>query len=128
MIFVDTNFLIRFFTRDIEKQAREAKKVIENEKVFISEIVLAETIYILETHYKAQKTDACGGLLSLLNQTNVSSVSNASLALEIYGKENISFYDSLLVSEVIKEKGKLKSFDEKLTKVISKYLQNDNTD
>ena len=119
MVFLDTNYLVRFFTKDVEKQAREAQKVIENEKIYIAEIVLAETVYILETHYEAKKEDVCDKLFSFLNQPNVYTFSFAGLALEIYKNENISFYDSLLVSQAKDKKGKLKTFDEKLAKVFS---------
>lgn len=125
MIFLDTNYLVRFFVRDIEEQAQHAKKLIEGtKKLFITSIVIAEFVYILEAHYKATKEDLCAKLLSFLKQPKIVTLAFIFRALEVYKNESISFYDSLLVSEVLEEKGELKTFDEKLSKVFSKYIQN----
>ena len=121
MIFIDTNYLIRFFTNDIKDQAKLAKEVIEKQKVYITGIVLAESVYILESHYKASKFDLTTKLISLLRQENVAGASYLILSLEIYQKESISYYDCLLASEVLKGKGELMTFDKKLQKVIKKY-------
>lgn len=120
MIFLDTNYLVRFFVGDVKDQARKAKALIERSpKIYITSIVLAETVYILEKHYEATKKDVCTNLLSFLRQTNIVSESFLPLALEIYEKESISFYDCLLASEVVVKKGKLKTFDKKLNRIVN---------
>jgi len=119
--YLDTNYIVRFLTEDIKVQAQIAKKIIEKDKIYIANIVLAETVYILETHYKANKNELCDILISLVKQSNISTSSFVHLALNIYKSENISFYDSLLVAEVLNSKSQLRSFDKKLLKTYSKY-------
>ena len=119
--YLDTSYLVRFLTEDIKVQAQIAKKIIEKDKIYIANIVLAETVYILETHYKANKNELCDILISLVKQSNISTSSFVHLALNIYKSENISFYDSLLVAEVLNSKSQLRSFDKKLLKTYSKY-------
>ncbi|OGM14176.1 hypothetical protein A3D84_03705 [Candidatus Woesebacteria bacterium RIFCSPHIGHO2_02_FULL_42_20] len=119
--YLDTNYLVRFLTKDIKVQAETAKKIIENDKIYIANIVLAEVVYILETHYKANKKELCNVLISLIKQPNVSTSSFVPLSLNIYKNERVSFYDSLLLAEVLNSKSQLKSFDKKLLKTHSKY-------
>ena len=119
--YLDTSYLVRFLTEDIKVLAQIAKKIIEKDKIYIANIVLAETVYILETHYKANKNELCDILISLVKQSNISTSSFVHLALNIYKSENISFYDSLLVAEVLNSKSQLRSFDKKLLKTYSKY-------
>ena len=124
--YLDTNYLVRFLTKDIKVQAETAKKICQHiiyssGKIYIANIVLAEVVYILETHYKANKKELCNVLISLIKQPNVSTSSFVPLSLNIYKNERVSFYDSLLLAEVLNSKSQLKSFDKKLLKTHSKY-------
>lgn len=118
---LDTNYLIRFLTQDIEEQAHQAKQVIVSEKIYLPAIVLAETVYILENHYQVKKQEVCQALKGLLMQENVRSVEHGQLALEIYGQEKISFYDSLIVAESVTKKWEVASFDQELVEVWRNY-------
>ncbi|OGM32749.1 hypothetical protein A3D01_01075 [Candidatus Woesebacteria bacterium RIFCSPHIGHO2_02_FULL_39_13] len=122
MIFLDTNYLIRFFTRDIEAQAKKAKKIIEkSEKIYVPLIVIAEAVYILETHYKTKKETLCSILTNFVNQSNIICAPFVIGSFDIYRHENISFYDSLLASEAIYERGSIATFDKRLNKIFLKY-------
>ena len=124
MIFLDTNYLVRFFVRDIADQAEIARKLIVSaEKIYITTIVLAETVYILETHYKVTKSNLCTTLSSFIKQPNIVSMPFFQFALDVYMKENISFYDSLFLTEALGENSEIKSFDKKLMRLYSKYLR-----
>lgn len=52
MIAVDTNLLVRFLVRDDEKQAQRARKIIEQDAVFITKTVLLETEWVLRYTYE----------------------------------------------------------------------------
>lgn len=123
-ILLDTNYLVRYFVNDIKPLAKEAAQIINKNNIFISSLSVAEAVYVLETHYKSNKSLICDGLLTLLNQSNVSTESFTILALQIFESENISIYDSLLASEAISKGLQLKTFDKKLEKVYKKYSQN----
>lgn len=118
---LDTNYLIRFFTQDVRKQARKAKQVIESGQVYLPGIVLAETVYILKAHYQVEKEEVCEALKGLLAQENVKSVEYGRLALEIYAQEKISFYDSLIVAESVVKRWEMASFDQELVEVWQNY-------
>lgn len=122
MILLDTNYLLRFFTNDIKDQASIVRRVVVSSKdIYISVVVLAETVYFLRNHYKKDKYAVCQQLSGFLQQPNIVSEDFVTLAINIYKTENISFYDSILCAEAITKSGDLKSFDKKLQKVWKKY-------
>ena len=124
MITLDTNYLLRFFTRDIPEQASQAKRLIESSKeIYILTIVLAETVYFLINHYLVDKQDVVEKLLSFVKQPNISTANFIPLSFEIYKDENISFYDCLLIAEALKQNMEVKSFDRKFMKIFLKYRQ-----
>jgi predicted nucleic-acid-binding protein len=70
---VDTNFLVRFLTRDDDQQAKVVLTVVRNaestkERLFVPLIVVLELIWVLESAYRIPRSDiaeAIGDLLLL---------------------------------------------------------------
>lgn len=66
---VDTNVLVRFFTRDDEVQAEQARRIItsaQNQPIRISVIALVELVWVLTKVKRWPQSEvfaACGGLL-----------------------------------------------------------------
>lgn len=52
MIAVDTNVLIRFLVKDDEKQAQRARRLVEEEHIFVPKTVLLETEWVLRYTYE----------------------------------------------------------------------------
>ncbi len=68
---VDTNILIRFLTGDDELQTKKVYKIfkkVESEKseLFVSLLVVLETIWVLESVYKTSRADILDALSELL--------------------------------------------------------------
>ena len=71
MLGVDTNVLVRFLVRDDEAQFEKARKLIKREvasgrRVFVSQLVLLETEWVLRSRYSLPKNliiEAISGLL-----------------------------------------------------------------
>lgn len=71
MLGIDTNVLVRFLVRDDEAQFDKARKLIKREvaagrNVFVSQLVLLETEWVLRSRYSLPKNviiDAISGLL-----------------------------------------------------------------
>ena len=125
MISLDTNYLLRFLTNDIKSQALVAKKLIGGSKeIYLSVVALGETVYFLRNHYEKSKNEVCDELSLLVKQSNIKTEEFVSSAFLLYRSENISFYDSLLLSEALEKGLSLKTFDEKLKRVYLKYLKN----
>ncbi len=101
MIALDTNVLIRFFVRDDEEQARRALRLIEtcraeDDSCLISNPVLCEIEWVLESAYRASREDILAAV-RMLHTTPPFVLEDAALvdrALQMYaaGKADLSDY------------------------------------
>jgi predicted nucleic-acid-binding protein len=103
MIALDTNVLVRFLVRDDEKQSRKAKKLIEGvvargEQLFISDIVMCETVWVLLSAYRFTRAEIVHALAALVRARNVVFSSNDQLAraLDAYRRGKGDFADYLI--------------------------------
>jgi predicted nucleic-acid-binding protein len=76
MLGVDTNVLVRFLVRDDEAQFEKARKLIRREvaagrRVFVSQLVLLETEWVLRSRYSLPKNLIVETISSLLDSTDV---------------------------------------------------------
>ncbi len=121
MISFDTNYVIRHLVGDDSKQDDKVAKVIKKETlaghtILITDIVLCEAIWVLESIYEAKRSDILKTLKSLWEETlfifeSPSRISASIDRLEI-GKADFSDY---LIDETSKEFDReLKTFDKKL--------------
>lgn len=118
---VDTNIIIRFLVGDQEEKTKKIKKLFEDEKekLVLTDVTVAEIVWVLSSYYKQNKEEIVEEILSLLEVTNV--VSNKSLltqALSYFLEYSIDYIDAYLVAyaRVNKSTGIL-SFDKSIDKV-----------
>ena len=76
MLGVDTNVLVRFLVRDDEAQFDKARKLIRREVaagsgVFVNQLVLLETEWVLRSRYSLPKTLIIEAISGLLEASNV---------------------------------------------------------
>ena len=76
MLGIDTNVLIRFLVRDDESQFEKARKLIKREvaagrRVFVSQLVLLETEWVLRSRYSLSKIEIIAAISGLLDATDV---------------------------------------------------------
>ena len=113
MIAVDTNILVRFFVRDDEKQYQQAVKLLEsceetNEPVFISNIVLAELVWVLKGGYNVPKVDIIKTVSVLLTSSQFV-FADAGLirdTLASYQSGTADFADYLIGHDDIRQKAR----------------------
>ena len=103
MIALDTNVLIRFLVEDDEAQSRRAIKLIEgavarDEQLFVSDIVMCETVWVLSSAYRFSRAEIVDALSQLLRARSVvfSSADNIARALDAYRKGRGDFADFLI--------------------------------
>jgi predicted nucleic acid-binding protein len=83
--FVDTNILIRHLTGDPPAMAARATAYLENESdLLLTDLIVAETVYVLESFYEAPRERVAEALLLR--------------TLEIYETDGVHFADSYLVA------------------------------
>mgnify|MGYP006353815089 CR=1 FL=1 len=76
MLGIDTNVLVRYLVRDDEVQFERARKLIKREvaagrRVFVSQLVLLETEWVLRSRYSLQKNQIIVAISGLLDAADV---------------------------------------------------------
>lgn len=133
-VYVDTNIFIRYFTNEPPEQA-EKSRILFNQTIkgdyelFICDLIIAETIYVLESVYQLDKSEIAEKILSIIRLDNVI-VENRSIileALEIYEGNNFDFTDAYLACHARKYSvKKIFSFDNDFKKINFIKLMPDN--
>lgn len=103
MLGIDTNILVRFLVRDDEAQFDKASRLIKREVtaghgVFVSQLVLLETEWVLRSRYDLPKHQIAETISGLLNATDVRFEDEPAIeeALFIWKDTNAGFADCLI--------------------------------
>jgi predicted nucleic-acid-binding protein len=103
MLGIDTNVLVRFLTRDNEAQFEKARKLIKREisqgrPVFVNQLVLMETEWVLRSRYSATKLQIIETLSSLLNSDDLQFEDEPTIeeALFLWKENTVDFADCLI--------------------------------
>ena len=124
MIGLDTNVLVRYLVEDDEAQSRRASKLIEKavsegEELFISDVVMCETVWVLSSAYRFSRPEIVDVLGNLLRARSVVFTSTDRLfrSLDAFRKGKGDFAD-YLIRELAKAAGAetVATFDRKLLK------------
>lgn len=124
MIFVDTNYFLRFLLKDIEKQHQEAKELFLKGaegrlKLFTSLVVVFEIYWVLTSFYQKKKGKVVKVLEEIFDLEFVEIENKEILkkALKLYKRINLDFEDCYNLVLARKKKIKeFKTFDERLRK------------
>lgn len=125
MRFLDTNLLIRYFTRDDEEKAQKVLKLLKRvergeERVITSPLVLFEIVFTLQSFYEVPR-EKIKELLSPVIELRGLKLSDKEVyqsALNIYAKKNLSFTDAFNSAFAIKKGIKeIYSYDEDFDKI-----------
>lgn len=121
MIGIDTNVLVRVLVDDKEAtdQCKQARALlIQYDKIFISTVVLTETVWVLRRAYVVSKEQVLKFLKELLLQQSLT-FENRSLierTFEIYSKESFGFSDALILASHEARQCLLYTFDKQLSR------------
>ena len=99
--FVDTNVLVRHLTGDPPDLAARATAYLRNERnLLLADLVVAETVYVLESFYEAPREQVAEAVRSLIAFDSVVCVDPALLlrAVEVYETDRIDFAEAYLVA------------------------------
>lgn len=99
--FVDTNVLVRHLTGDPPAMARRATAFLaEARELYLADLVVAETVYVLESFYEAPRRQVAEAVRSLIAFGAVVVVDPALLlrAVEVYEVEQLHFAEAYLVA------------------------------
>lgn len=116
---VDTNILLRFLTGEPPELAERARALIAQAdagklEIEVPALVVAETIYTLESFYEMPKKDVCEKLALLLRSKGISPLEPDIVfdALERYRSTPVHFSDAFLAAVAADRKQPVYSFDQ----------------
>jgi predicted nucleic acid-binding protein len=119
--FIDTNVLVRHLTGDPPRLAERATAFLRTEReLLLTDLVAAETVYVLESFYEAPRDDVARALRSLVAFDSVVCIDPALLlrAIEVYETDRIDFAEAYLVACAESTGGgKVASFDRSIDRV-----------
>jgi predicted nucleic-acid-binding protein len=119
--FVDSNILVRHLTGEPDDMAQRATAFLANaDELLLVDLILAETIYVLESFYKAPRPQIADAMRSLIAMSCVVTIDPALLlrALEVYELERIDFAEAYLVAQAeTSGVGTVVSFDKSIDRV-----------
>ncbi len=99
--FIDTNVIVRHLTNDPPALAHRATALLASgSELLLADLILAETVYVLESYYEAPRSTIAMSMRSLLAMKSVISVDVALLlrSLEVYEVERIDYAEAYLVA------------------------------
>lgn len=99
--FVDTNILVRHLTGDPPGMAVRASAYLASEtELLLTDLIVAETVYVLESFYEAPRPQVAGAVRSLLSMESVVAVDPALLlrAIGIYELHRLDFAEAYLAA------------------------------
>ena len=119
--FVDTNILVRHLTGDPPEMAARATGFLASERdLLVTDLVVAETVYVLESFYKAPRGQIAESMRSLIAFESTVVVDPALLlrAIEVYEIDRLDFAEAYLVACAESTGvGRVASFDQAIDRV-----------
>lgn len=128
MIFVDTNYFLRFLLKDVDTQHQAAKELfvkgaLGEKYLFTSAIVIFEIYWVLFSFYRKRKRDIAKILKDILKMRFIAIDERGILeeAVDIFTNSNLDLEDSFnLICAKKMGCSEFKTFDSKLEKKFTK--------
>lgn len=121
--FLDTNVLIRHLTGDPPEMAQRATAALASgERLLLTDLVLAETVYVLESFYEVHRAGVAELMRAAIALPTVDTLDPASLlrALEVYELDRLDFAEAYLVAQAgATGVDQILSFDRSIDRVAS---------
>lgn len=118
--FLDTNYILRYILEDDEIQSKEATECIDKSTVFITNEVICEVCYVLESVYEIKRSDINKAIHALLLNENIEFEDNFLIdqAFNLYASKKLDIVDCILFTYYKLYNSDIKTFDKKLSKLI----------
>jgi predicted nucleic-acid-binding protein len=117
---IDTNILVRVLVDEKHPQTIVAKeKLATLKKIFIHDIVLVETIWVLKSCYEFKKKDTVWVLESLIENEAFHFQHKKTLktAIHLFKNHSADFSDCLILASSLEMRAPLLTFDKKLSAI-----------
>jgi predicted nucleic acid-binding protein len=120
-MFIDTNVLVRHLTGDPPDQAARASRLIADaDALLLSDLIVAEIVYVLSSVYQASRAEIAGTLRAILAFDTIRVVDAELLqrVVEVYEFDRLDFPEAYLVASAERSGvGLIASFDRSIDRV-----------
>jgi predicted nucleic-acid-binding protein len=124
MISLDTNVVLRFLLDDVPEQTQKATKMVEDNKVYVTDVVVVEVMYVLEKVMLLARADIAKLVTEFLGFASV--VHNPYFLLEAIAfyehHPALSIVDCYAASEAKAYHNQLATFDKRLVSQGGKHV------
>ncbi|WP_167478161.1 PIN domain-containing protein [Nocardia arthritidis] len=122
-VFLDTNVLVRHLTQDPPEMGKRATAFLaEAEELYLPDLILAETVYVLQSVYRVERPQVAALARVIIGSRNIISDDPALLirTIDVYEHHRLSFADAYLVALAEADPGSsIASFDRGIDRVKS---------
>ena len=119
--FVDTNIIVRHLTGVPPAMATRATAYLaEASELFLTDLIVAETVYVLESFYEAPREQVAAAMRSLVSMRSVVTVDPALLlrSIEVHENDRLDLAEAYLVACAESTGvGRVASFDRAIDRV-----------
>lgn len=119
--FLDTNVIVRHLTGDPpELAARATAFLADATELYLADLIVAETVYVLESYYEAPRDQIATAVRALIALHSVVTIDPALLlrAVEAYEVDRLDFAEAYLVACAESTGiGRVASFDKAIDRV-----------
>ena len=122
-LLLDANVLVRFLVQDDALQSPAATALLESAdrqecRLHLDGLAIAESVYVLVGHYRRNRKDVVGALLTLIQSSGVitADADVVSDALRRFASVNVDFADAWLAARAAQLGHGVASFDRDLDK------------
>jgi predicted nucleic-acid-binding protein len=117
----DANIVLRYILNDHKDFSAEAKEIIDNEVIEIPTEVLCEVVYVLSGVYNIDRIEIRDALKGFFATTRCVLPHRMAVlkGLDYYAEKNLDFVDSLLAGYAVTEGVSVKTFDNRLQKLLA---------
>ncbi len=124
MISLDTNVVLRFLLNDVPEQTEKAAKIIGKDKVYVTDVIAVEVIYVLEKVIELSRQDITKLMTDFLGFANV--VHNPYFLLTTINlyelHSSLSIVDCYAAAEAEAYNNRLVTFDKRLVTEGGKHV------
>lgn len=119
---LDTSVVVRLLTGDPQTQAQTARAFLadcrtSHTRVYVSDLVVAQTYYALIYHYDASKPDVVKALLAFLRHPGLHPTGHAVDVLSEYAGTGPGLVDRLIRSDLLDKADEVVTFDADFAKL-----------
>ncbi len=121
-VLLDPNILVRHFTGDPPDQAARARTFLGTTRgLFLTDLIVAEIVYVLQSYYEAPRATVAKHLRSALGspRIDVADVPLLWRAIELYEFERLDFPEAYLAAVAEASGSAVASFDRSLDRIES---------